>query len=69
VYGAGLLHFHQFSDTFGISEEDCMPASAPLLASFVAHCRKSYEGKTITLWLSGVQYWHIINQAPCYINS
>ncbi|PPQ74199.1 hypothetical protein CVT24_012718 [Panaeolus cyanescens] len=64
AYGAGLLRFHQFCDTFEISEEDRMPASAPLLAAFVAHCKGSYEGKTISSWLSGIRYWHVINRAP-----
>ncbi|KAF9052930.1 hypothetical protein BJ165DRAFT_819822 [Panaeolus papilionaceus] len=63
AYGSGLLRFHQFCDAFDISEEARMPASAPLLASFVAHCRGSYEGKTISTWLSGVRYWHVFNQA------
>ncbi|PPQ74399.1 hypothetical protein CVT24_001069 [Panaeolus cyanescens] len=65
-YAAGLLRFHQFCDDFEISEEDRMPASGPLLASFVAHCKGSYEGKTISSWLSGVRYWHIINRAPWF---
>ncbi|KAF9043257.1 hypothetical protein BJ165DRAFT_1545520 [Panaeolus papilionaceus] len=66
VYGAGLLRFHQFCDTFGISEEARMPASAPLLASFVAHCKGSYKGKTISTWLSGVRYWHVFNRAQWF---
>ncbi|KAF9035148.1 hypothetical protein BJ165DRAFT_1395751, partial [Panaeolus papilionaceus] len=63
VYGAGILRFHQFCDSFSIPEEDRMPASAPLLAAFVAHCKGSYEGKTIGSWLSGIRQWHVTHRA------
>ena len=63
TYAAGLLRFTQFCDSYGIDEEHRMPASGPLLASFAAHCRGAYEGKTIGSWLSGLRYWHIANRA------
>jgi hypothetical protein len=64
TYAAGILRLHQFCDSWGISEEARMPASATLLASFVGHCSGSYAGNTIRSWLSGIRAWHIIHQAP-----
>ena len=63
-YGAGILCFTQFCDSWKISEEDRMPASAALLAAFVSCHIGSYLGKTIKSWLSGIQSWHIMNWAP-----
>ena len=63
-YGTGILHFTQFCDSWKISEEDRMPAFAALLAAFVSCHIGSYSGKTIKSWLSGIQSWHIMNQAP-----
>ncbi len=63
-YGTGILRFTQFCDSWKISEEDRMPASAALLAAFVSCHIGSYSGKTIKSWLSGIRSWHIMNRAP-----
>lgn len=63
-YAAGLLRFTQFCDQWGINEDDRMPASLALLASFASSYVGSYSGKTISQWLSGLRCWHLINHAP-----
>jgi hypothetical protein len=64
TYAAGLLRFTQFCDSWKISEQDRMPASAALLAAFVSQCLGSYSGKTLNSWLAGLHSWHIMNRAP-----
>ena len=68
VYGAGLLRFTQFCDSWKISEQDRMPASAVLLTAFTSQCAGSYLGKTINSWLADLRLWHILNRAPWYGN-
>jgi hypothetical protein len=63
-YGAGLLRFTQFCDSWRIDEQDRMPASAALLTAFVSQCAGSYSGKTIKSWLAALRSWHIANRAP-----
>ncbi|KAK0229909.1 hypothetical protein EDD85DRAFT_972549 [Armillaria nabsnona] len=63
-YSAGLLCFHQFADKCNIPESECMPAPYLLLAAFVADASVSkMPGKTISMWMSGLQAWHEINSA------
>jgi len=64
TYGAGLLRFTQFCDSWKINEQDRMPASAALIAAFVAQCIGAYSGKTVNSWLAGLRSWHIMNRAP-----
>jgi hypothetical protein len=66
VYGAGLLRFMQFCDSWRISEEARMPASQELLVAFVAQCTGLYGGNTIRSWLSGIRSWHLLNGA-CWV--
>ena len=66
TYGAGLLRFNQFCDSWKINEQDRMPASAALLSAFVSQCTGAYSGKTVGSWLSGIRSWHILNRAPWY---
>ena len=63
-YGAGLLRFIQFCDSWRIDEQDCMPASAALLTAFISQCAGFYLEKTIKSWLAALRSWHIENQAP-----
>ena len=53
-YGAGLLMWHCFCNEKGTSEEARVPASQPLLSSFVAHMAATYSGKTSSGYLNGV---------------
>ncbi|KZT18243.1 hypothetical protein NEOLEDRAFT_1080689, partial [Neolentinus lepideus HHB14362 ss-1] len=62
-YGDGLLKFHQFCDEQGIPESSRMPASAYLLAGFVAWRAGLVSGSTIEAWLTAVRAWHDINGA------
>jgi hypothetical protein len=65
-YAAGILRFHQFCDSWGISEEARMPASPTLLAAFVGQCSGSYAGNTIRSWLTGIRAWHVVHQASWF---
>lgn len=66
TYAAGILRFHQFCDSWAISEEARMPASPTLLAAFVGQCSGSYAGNTIRSWLAGIRAWHIAHQASWF---
>lgn len=66
VYGAGILRFTQFCDSWKINERDRMPASAALLSAFVSCHIGLYSGKTIKSWLAGIRSWHVTNRAPWY---
>ncbi|KAI1784952.1 DNA breaking-rejoining enzyme, partial [Ganoderma leucocontextum] len=63
-YGAGLLRFHQYCDTISVPEEQRMPASEILLASFVASWAGKVARTTVDNWLSGLAFWHTLNNAP-----
>lgn len=66
-YGAGLLRFTQFCDTYGVSERARMPASPVLLSAFASTdaCGKG-SGSMARSWFSGLQLWHRLNGAPWY---
>ena len=69
-YGAGLLRFNQFCDKHGIAESSRMPASETLLSIFVAEMGAGkVSGGSINSWLSGLAFWHQINNAPWHGNS
>lgn len=63
-YGAGLLRFTQHCDANNIPEADWMPASEPLLSSFAASAAGLMSEKTLSNWLAGLHYWHVVNGAP-----
>ncbi|KAJ7872661.1 hypothetical protein B0H14DRAFT_3438796 [Mycena olivaceomarginata] len=72
TYGSGLLVFHCYCDSRNIPESIRAPASADLLASFLAAVAGLYAGKTLENYLSGVRAWHILhgvswapNKAEC----
>ncbi|KAJ7601187.1 DNA breaking-rejoining enzyme [Mycena floridula] len=63
-YGAGLLRFTQFCDSYNISEVLRMPANEVLLSLFVAEMGAGkVRAGTISSWLSGIAMWHDINGA------
>ena len=64
-YGAGLLRFNQFCDNHGIPESSRMPASETLLSIFVSEMGAGKVSRgTVNSWLSGLAFWHQINNAP-----
>ncbi|KAE9386842.1 hypothetical protein BT96DRAFT_960506 [Gymnopus androsaceus JB14] len=67
AYGAGLLRFNQFCDAEMIPESLRMPALPTLLGAFVANYIGLGTGKMIWNWLSGLQLWHIYNEANWYV--
>ncbi|KAJ2921053.1 hypothetical protein H1R20_g16042, partial [Candolleomyces eurysporus] len=68
-YGAGLLQFTEFCDREGVSKYSRMPASAVLLAAFVADQASKASSSSINSWMSAVRAWHVINNAPWYSSS
>ena len=64
TYAAGLLHFTQFCDKWGISEEVHMPADYALLCAFIGEYKGLHSGNTIRSWMSGLHSWHVMNHAP-----
>ncbi|KAI0055422.1 DNA breaking-rejoining enzyme [Artomyces pyxidatus] len=64
TYGAGLLRFTQYCDSFGIDEFARMPASDILLAGFVAAAAGRVS--SAQQWISGLHLWHDINGAPWF---
>ena len=69
TYGSGLLRFSQFCDLHNISEVERMPASAQLLASFLAELAAgSVAHETAKNWLAGVHFWHTIYDAKWHGN-
>ena len=64
AYGAGLLMWHCFCDSKGVTERERAPASQGLLSAFVAHMAAAYSGKTIAGYLSGVRAWHLLHGIP-----
>jgi hypothetical protein len=84
-YGSGLRLFHLFCDVFSVPEVDCLPASFPLLHSFVlwASTDPGALGSTVLpdvpfepvmvlvakKYLSAVWAWHIIQGWPPPLSS
>jgi hypothetical protein len=64
AYGSGLLMWHCFCDSKGVSEYDRAPATQTLLSAFVAHMAAAYSGKTISNYLNGVRAWHLLHSVP-----
>lgn len=64
-YAAGLLRFNQFCNKYNIPENLRMPASEELLALFIADFGAGIvAGKTVSGWLTGLEFWHTVNGAP-----
>ncbi|KIK95450.1 hypothetical protein PAXRUDRAFT_140624 [Paxillus rubicundulus Ve08.2h10] len=60
-YGAGLLCFTQFCDSQKISEVNRMPASTSLLSAFASAHAGTVSDKTVSNWLAGLHFWHVVN--------
>ncbi|KAJ6566533.1 hypothetical protein B0H19DRAFT_939726 [Mycena capillaripes] len=72
TYGSGLLVFHCYCDVRNAPEALRAPASADLLAAFLAAMAGNYAGKTLEGFLASVRTWHILhgvtwspNKAEC----
>jgi hypothetical protein len=63
-YAAGLLRFIQFCDRLGVAESRRVPASEPLLASFIASWAGKISSSTTNSWLSGLRFWHEYQGTP-----
>lgn len=63
-YGAGLIRFTEYCDSRRIPEPSRMPASDELLAAFLASWSGRCSDQTMKNWMSGLQFWHTINNAP-----
>ena len=66
LYATSTLCITQFCDRWGINEEAQMPASYPLLCTFIGEYKGRQAGNTIRSWLSGIHAWHVINHAPWF---
>ncbi|KAK7012906.1 hypothetical protein R3P38DRAFT_2441467, partial [Favolaschia claudopus] len=64
TYGSGLLLFHSYCDSRAIPESARAPASADLLAGFLATAAGNYAGKTLENYFAGVRAWHILHGVP-----
>ncbi|KAK6977985.1 hypothetical protein R3P38DRAFT_2580412 [Favolaschia claudopus] len=64
TYGSGLLLFHAYCDSRSIPELARAPASADLIAGFLATAAGSYSGKTLENYLAAVRAWHILHGVP-----
>ncbi|KAF5339341.1 hypothetical protein D9611_009804 [Ephemerocybe angulata] len=62
--GAALLRFTEHCDELGIPEEDRMPASPYLLASFVSKHAGRVSESCVDGWMSSLHAWHTVNNAP-----
>jgi len=64
-YAAGLIWFIKFCDDLHISEQNRMPASELLLATFVTTRGAGTVAKgAMDQWILGLELWHHINNAP-----
>jgi hypothetical protein len=64
-YTAGLIQFTKFCDDLNISEQNRMPASELLLATFVTTPGAGTVAKgTMDQWILGLKLWHHINNTP-----
>src|SRR5882724_9219660 len=64
-YGAGLVRFTQFCDTFNIPKPMRMPAPEWLLSHFITtHGASSVGSGSLRTWLLGLELWHIFNGSP-----
>ncbi|KAF6741673.1 hypothetical protein DFP72DRAFT_780388, partial [Ephemerocybe angulata] len=62
--GAALLRFTEHCDELEIPEENRMPASPYLLASFVSKHAGKVSESCIDGWMSSLHAWHTVNNAP-----
>ncbi|KAG2738358.1 hypothetical protein P692DRAFT_201874035 [Suillus brevipes Sb2] len=67
TYGAGLLVFHVYCDSFQISEEHRCPISRALLLAFLSSCAGSYSGSALSNYAAGLKAWHLLHGRPWLI--
>ncbi|KAL1745836.1 hypothetical protein HDZ31DRAFT_62708 [Schizophyllum fasciatum] len=67
-YGAGLMRFTVFCDANDIPEYMRMPTSTLLIAAFVAQFPGALTDSSVKNYLSGLQMWHVLNNAPWHSN-
>lgn len=62
---AAHMHILAWSSPYAesVRKRDLATLPPALLASFIVSCSGSYSGSTVKAWLSGLNAWHIINQA------
>lgn len=64
VYGSGLLVYHCWCDTHGISELDRAPAPTHVIEAFIASCSGAYSRTAIENSVAGIQAWHLLHHLP-----
>ncbi|KAG2347327.1 hypothetical protein BDR05DRAFT_876434 [Suillus weaverae] len=64
TYGSGLLVYHVFCDTWGVSESQCCPAPSILLLAFISACTGLYAGATLANYFYAIHAWHLLHRAP-----
>jgi hypothetical protein len=67
-YASGLLVFHTWADSKGLSEAHRAPVSQDTMASFITDLAGAYAGDTIANYIQGVRAWHRIYDIPWKID-
>ncbi|KAG2052184.1 hypothetical protein BDR06DRAFT_1057670 [Suillus hirtellus] len=60
-YGAGLLVFHVFCDTWSIPEHERCPVDMRTILTFIASCAGAYAGKTLANYIFSIRAWHVLH--------
>ena len=68
TYGTGLLIFHIFCDSKGISEEHRAPVNPVVLSGFISALAGVYGGGTMRNYVYGIKAWHTIHGARWEVN-
>ncbi|KAG2111724.1 uncharacterized protein F5147DRAFT_573072 [Suillus discolor] len=69
TYGANLLVFQVFCDTYRISEENRCPISPGLLLTFLSSCASTYSGSSLANYATGLKVWHLLHGQPWLIDA
>jgi hypothetical protein len=64
MYGSGLLLYHVFCDSRGVSEALRAPASTNLVEVFLASITGAYSASAISNYYAAVRAWHLIHNVP-----
>ncbi len=59
-YASGLLVFHTWGNSRGLSEVKHVPVLQDTLAGFITNLAGAYSGDTIANYIQGVRAWHRI---------
>ncbi|KAG1836068.1 hypothetical protein DFJ58DRAFT_670027, partial [Suillus subalutaceus] len=60
-YGAGLLSFHVYCNSWSITEEKQCPISQTLLLDFLSSCASSYSRSALSNYAAGLRAWHLLH--------